>query len=238
MENPTRRRVLVAGLTGGALGLIGGRTALAGTTPPSTEETGSSQPATTSTTEPPQRPTDDDIPKLVFAQGVELTAQDLYQASLDAGAEDPVLRLMRDQHRAYAQVIAGMLGTKATGRRDERWYAQLEPDFAVNDFSAIVEPAYELESTAVATHTEQLRTLQGTDAAKTIASILIMESRHCTVLADARRHGRRLRRAVRQRRRAPPAHRGDRWLSPWSPRTTTGCSPAASAAGERCRPAV
>ena len=34
MENPTRRRVLAAGLAGTALGLIGGRAASAGTAPP------------------------------------------------------------------------------------------------------------------------------------------------------------------------------------------------------------
>ena len=44
--------------------------------------------------------------------------------------------------------------------------------------------AYDLESTLVATHTELLGELEGVDGAKTIASILMMEARHCTVLAD------------------------------------------------------
>ncbi|MET0146324.1 MAG: ferritin-like domain-containing protein [Ilumatobacteraceae bacterium] len=186
MENPTRRRVLVAGLTGTALGLIGGRTALAGTTPPSTDETDTeSSGSGPTTTEPPGRPTAEDTDTLVFAQGVELTAQDLYQAALDTGADNPVLMLMRDNHRAYAQIIGGILGTKATGERDEALYRDLEPSFAKADFSAVVGPAYDLESTLVASHTELLRLLQGVDGAKVIASILIVEARQGTVLADA-----------------------------------------------------
>ena len=37
---------------------------------------------------------------------------------------------------------------------------------------------------AVATHTELIGQLEGIDGAKTIAAVLIMEARMCTVLAD------------------------------------------------------
>ena len=43
---------------------------------------------------------------------------------------------------------------------------------------------YDLESAAVATHTEVLGRLANGDAAKLIASMLAMEARHCAVLAD------------------------------------------------------
>jgi hypothetical protein len=43
---------------------------------------------------------------------------------------------------------------------------------------------YDLESAAVATHTELLGRLTNADAAKLIASVLAMEARHCAVLAD------------------------------------------------------
>ena len=77
MENPSRRRVLAAGLAGTALGLIGGRAASAGTTPSDEEP---------EREEPPARPTRRRTLELLgFAQSVELTARDLYQASLDAG---------------------------------------------------------------------------------------------------------------------------------------------------------
>ena len=48
----------------------------------------------------------------------------------------------------------------------------------------MLQAAYDLESTAVATHTEILGELQGTDGAGLIASILIVEAAHGTVLAD------------------------------------------------------
>ena len=48
----------------------------------------------------------------------------------------------------------------------------------------MLDAAYTLESTAVATHTDILGKLQGTDGAALIASILIVEAAHGTVLAD------------------------------------------------------
>ena len=46
----------------------------------------------------------------------------------------------------------------------------------------MLDAAYSLESTAVATHLDVLGQLQGTDGASLIASILIVEARHGTVL--------------------------------------------------------
>ena len=43
---------------------------------------------------------------------------------------------------------------------------------------------YDLESTAVATHTALLAHLTNVDGAKLVASMLAMEARHCVVLAD------------------------------------------------------
>jgi hypothetical protein len=44
--------------------------------------------------------------------------------------------------------------------------------------------AAELENIAVATHTEVVGALQGTDGAALIASILVVEARHVVVLLD------------------------------------------------------
>ena len=180
MENPSRRRVLVAGLAGTALSLVGGRAASAGTTPPSEEP---------ETTEPPALPTAADLELLGFAQSFELTARDLYAAALEAGADDPMIGFMRDQHQAYADILAGILGTNAPGTRDDGLYDELESSFAVADVAAVAEAGYDLESTAVATHTELLRQLEGIDGAKTVASILVVEARSCTVLADLAGNG-------------------------------------------------
>ena len=43
--------------------------------------------------------------------------------------------------------------------------------------------AYNVEATLVATHTDLIGQLEGTNGAALIASILITEARHCTVLA-------------------------------------------------------
>ena len=48
----------------------------------------------------------------------------------------------------------------------------------------VLDAAYTLESMAVATHDDILGKLQGTDGAALVASILIVEARHGTVLAS------------------------------------------------------
>ena len=189
MENPTRRRVLAAGLTGTALGLLGGRVASASpdTTEPtdesSTPPTTAAAPATT-TTLPPKRPSASDIVFLNFAESVELAARDLYQSSIDAGAKDDLITLLVANHRGYADIIRGILGTRSVGLRDNDLYDAESSKFAVADMQALAPPAYDLESTLVATHTDLLAKLEGMDGAEDIASILIVEARQAAVLAD------------------------------------------------------
>jgi hypothetical protein len=76
----------------------------------------------------------------------------------------------------------------ADSRNDEVFDA-LEADFAVSDVTAVAQAAYDLESVAVATHTELLGLLEGVDGAKLVASVLAVEARHCTVLADLSGNG-------------------------------------------------
>lgn len=175
MENPTRRRVLAAGLAGTTLGLLGGRAVSAGTTPPADEP---------SATDPPARPTAADIELLAFAETVELTARDLYQASIEAGADDPLIGLMRDNHQAYADGLSGILGVDGSGRPDDALFEELLSSFEVSDIAELAANASDLESTMVATHTELLRALEGIDGAQMIAAILVVEARAATVLAD------------------------------------------------------
>jgi hypothetical protein len=189
VENPTRRRVLAAGLTGTALGLLGGRVASA--SPDTTEPTdgGSTPPTTaaapaTTTTLPPKRPSPSDIVFLNFAESVELAARDLYQSSIDAGAKDDLVTLLVANHRGYADIIRGILGTRSVGVRDNELYDAESSKFAVADMQALAPPAYDLESTLAATHADLLAKLEGTDGARIIASILIVEARQAAVLAD------------------------------------------------------
>ena len=116
---------------------------------------------------------------------IEMTARDLYQTAIDAGADDPLVSVLRNNHRGYVDILRAILGTSALDRRNEQLYDEYVGAFEETDIAALAETAYDLESTAVATHTETLRSLQDIDAARRIASILIVEARHCTVLADA-----------------------------------------------------
>lgn len=186
MDNPTRRRVLAAGVTGAALGLLGGRTASASpdTTPSTEPGTAPTTEATTTTTLPPLRPTADDIALLNFAEAIELAARDLYQDAINAGMKNDVVTALNSNHRGYSDAIRGRLGTRSTGARHEDLYRQYADQFKTTDVTELAPAAYELESTLAATHLELLSRLQGTDGARLIAAILIVEGRHATVLAD------------------------------------------------------
>ena len=174
-----RRRLLGIGLGGAAVSLL---PFLSGRASASTTST--STPATT-TTAPPKRPTDDDVALLGFAQSVEIAARQLYDVALGTKGFDDnqraVVATIRESHDAYAAALSGMLGREAP-QTVNPIFDDLESSFG-GDASAVLGAAYAFESTAVATHTDILRSLQGTDGAALIASILIVEARHGTVLA-------------------------------------------------------
>ena len=191
MDNPTRRRVLTAGVAGTALGLLGVRTAAASqattttsTTPTTTAGSGSPTTQETTTTLPPRQPTPTDIPVLQYAESIELAARDLYTAAITAGVKNDVISALQSNHRGYADVVRGMLGTNSVGVPDAGLHSSFADRFNLTDAPALAEPAYDLESALVATHIESLRKLMGTDPARRIASILIVEARNCAVLAD------------------------------------------------------
>jgi hypothetical protein len=190
--------VLAAGLTGTALSLLGGRVAAASTdTTEPTEEGGSTPESTagttaapaTTTTLPPKRPSEADLPLLNFAEGVEIAARDLYQAAVDAGVEDDLVKVLLANHKGYVDALRGLLGTDSRPERNEELYDELIDRVKVGGLAALAPIAYELESTVVATHIALLAELEGTDGARTIASILIVEARQAAVLADAAGNG-------------------------------------------------
>ena len=69
-------------------------------------------------------------------------------------------------------------------RRTTPSFAQFEAEFDTSDLEAVAAAGYEFESSAVATYLEALGQLEGVDGAALAASILIVESRQCAVLAD------------------------------------------------------
>ena len=80
-------------------------------------------------------------------------------------------------------MLAGLIGVDAPQHRDDAIYDQFVAGFESSDTVAVAEAGYDLESTAVATHTELIGQLVGINGSTTIAAMLLVESRHCTVLA-------------------------------------------------------
>ena len=101
-----------------------------------------------------------------------------------AGDEDRVLMAARANHQAAADALSALIGTAAPQTADAELFEQYADRFRTSDITAAAAAGYELESTLVATHTELIGQLEGIDGAKTIAAVLIMEARMCTVLAD------------------------------------------------------
>jgi hypothetical protein len=149
------------------------------------EPTGS-EPAASTTSAAPSRPSAEDVGLLAFAQSFELTARDLYETAIAAGAAGDhadVFTTLMENHEEYGNVLAGIIGVDAPQRRDDAIFEQFVVGFDRSETVAVAEAAYEFESTAVATHTELIGQLVGLDGATTLAALLMVESRHCTVLA-------------------------------------------------------
>jgi Ferritin-like domain len=178
-DSALRRRLLGIGLGGAAVSLLPFLASRA-----SASTTTSAAPATT-TTAPPKRPTDDDVTLLGFAQTVEIAAFRLYELAVatDDFTEDEqaVMATFLDAHKAYAASLSGFLGREAPQALNPV-FDEMQESFG-GDRATVLDAAYNLESVAVATHTDILDQLQGTDGAALIASILIVEAAHGTVLA-------------------------------------------------------
>lgn len=156
-DRSSRRALLGAGVVGAALALAGSRPASAGTT---------------------YGLSDADKAFAAFAITLELTARDLYDAAIEAGASDDAWLVMREQHEAYATRLAGLAGLSANARNDAV-FDELVGGFAT---SSPVAAAQALENTAAATHLELLNAVEDVSMAGIVAGIAAMESRHSTVL--------------------------------------------------------
>ncbi|MGD9702134.1 MAG: ferritin-like domain-containing protein [Acidimicrobiia bacterium] len=190
----SRRRFLQAVGLGGAISALpfvarsAGAQSGSSTTEAASGSTASTTPATT-TTAPPQRPTADDEALLGFAQSVELAAAAGYDAVIGRADElalppdvSPVVQVLREHHKAYAQSLSGLLGRSAPGTANAAVSDELGGPFQTGSLDEVLAAAVALEDAAVATHTALLGELQGTDGAALLASILVTEARHATLL--------------------------------------------------------
>ncbi len=182
-DSALRRRLLGIGLGGAAVSLLPFLIGRASATTPNSGPPDTA--ATTTTTSPPKRPTDDDIVLLGFAATIELAARNLYDVALATKGFDDneraVLATIREAHEAYATSLSAELGRLAP-QEVNPIFDDLRASFS-GDKASVLDAAYGIESTAVATHTDILSKLQGTDGASLLASILIVEARHGTALA-------------------------------------------------------
>jgi hypothetical protein len=175
-----RRRILAAGIGGAAVSLLpflSGRASATATTD-----------GTTTTTAPPKRPTDDDVALIASAQQIELAAASLYQTALSGSAawtaeQSAVLATIRQSHQAYANSLSGLLGRVAPNQPAADLVSSLKGDFD-QQAADVLTAAWKLESAAVATHTEIIGKLQGINASALLASVVVAEARHGTVIAD------------------------------------------------------
>jgi hypothetical protein len=155
-DRPTRRALFGAGVIGAALAMAGSRSA-------SAAATGLSE---------------DDAALVAFAISLELSARDLYDSAIDAGAKGDLWTVLREHHKAYAERLAGIAGISANTRNDDVFDA-LEGDFR----SATSSAGFDLENIAAATHIDLLGSIANTQVAAAMASIIAAESRHATHLA-------------------------------------------------------
>jgi len=155
-ERTTRRALFGAGVIGTALALAGAR--------PAGAASGLS---------------DADLAVAGFAMSLELSARDLYDTAIDAGADTEVWQVMREQHEAYAYLLAGITGISAQSRDD----AVFDSRSSAFDTSDPAMAAFELENVSAATHTELVGKVEDRDIVAAMASFVSMESRHATVLA-------------------------------------------------------
>ncbi len=172
--SPRASRRSLFGLAGAA-GVVGAAAALLSEGPVA---------ASPDTDEPANLPTDGDIALLAQALGVELALRDLYRARLEVGAGDftDEVSVIAENHEAYAQAIAGATGLSADGRNDDIYAANVEAfQSGPNTFGGA---AHMLEQTAVSTHTALLGEYESADAIALTASIIVVEARHATIIAD------------------------------------------------------
>lgn len=116
----------------------------------------------------------------------ELTARDLFQASLGAGLDGVAgefTTTLVANHAAYAQAIGGAAGISAR-LRSTVLFDRFEAPFATSNVPAWATAAHQLESTFVATHTAAIGQFESIQAVNLIASIVAVEARQAMVIAD------------------------------------------------------
>jgi superoxide dismutase len=132
---------------------------------------------------PPAQPTDADMQLLLFTQGVELAARDLYKKAVESAKysddEAAMLKMFGEHHNSYAQAMNGLIGKVATNKRNDSLYSTHVGQLA--SAQSAYAALQSLENTLAATNTDILGQLLGTDGARVLASIITTEARMAAV---------------------------------------------------------
>jgi hypothetical protein len=123
---------------------------------------------------------------LNVAQSAELAVHDLYLNAIAkagfSGDELATMQLFADHHLAYVQAIGGLLGSDAPFERDDAIYQQFLG--ATSSGATAARTLQALENTLVATHTDILSRIVGTNGAELVASVIVVEARHAAVFGS------------------------------------------------------
>ncbi len=134
----------------------------------------------------PNSPTAEDSTILEQALQIELAALLLYRSALEAGLADDaalVAQVFGVNHQTYANQFAAITGISAN-TYNEAFYAEYKDRFATSDPTEFALAAWELENNSAATYTELFTSLKAVQSQTVVASIVVINGRMATVLAD------------------------------------------------------
>ncbi len=134
----------------------------------------------------PYSPTAEDSAVLEQALQIELAAKRLYGDALAAGLTDVAAQVAETfgaNHEAYADQFAGITGISAD-TFDEAFYDEYKDVFATSDVAEFAQAAWELENNLAATYTKLFTSLESVGSQTVVASIVVINGRMATVLAD------------------------------------------------------
>ncbi len=126
-----------------------------------------------------------DIKLLAFAQTLELTTRDTYEAVVTRKSlsddERALLEQFHSNHVAYDQTLNGLLSKNAVTKRDDAIYKSFSTKLseAQNVWLALLE----IENTMIASHTKAIETIESAQVAALVASMITVEARHAAILA-------------------------------------------------------
>jgi hypothetical protein len=138
---------------------------------------------------PPFSPTDRDKKLLGQALQIELAAKLLYADAVASGLPDDALKVAAvfgDNHEAYADQFAGITGISAN-TFDKKFYEANKEAFGSGDIDEFTAAAWELENNFAATYTDLFDKLEATQTQTVVSSIVVINGRMATVLADLAR---------------------------------------------------